>query len=483
MWIVIPSLLIFISCIYTFYSYSIKAPKVPGPKFVWPIIGKTIEVVRDPYKFWLNQEKYGDLSKTYLGGKTMFFSAKSENTNKIFKENTGDNLRIVIGLNDTVFSDQNISCLHGPEHANLRKLLLTLFTRSRLGAYVETQQNIMRRIFSMWLTKYVDTHVEFRTLARDLNVYTSLKVLMGSYINDDQIEELSNLFFVVNNGLISLPINLPGFDLYKAVKCRKELMNKLCDIVRHAYKNMTNSVDEKSIAHHLLQNVDHNLRRHDNSEIIALPEEGPWSVDKIANVIFNLLFASQDASTSSLVWSVVLLNEHQDVLHKIRQEQKHVRPNDEAIDHDNLDRMTYTHQVVKEILRYRPPAIMVPHEVKTSFDLDGVTLPQGSIIMPSIFSAVKQGFTHPNVFNPDRFSADNREDVTYAKNYLVFGAGPHSCIGREYAINQLKVFVALSSSQLNIERKLTEDSDGIVMGPTTFPADGCIIKISKSNVY
>lgn len=503
-WLVIPPLFIIATFLYTLWVYKIKAPSVPGPSFVWPLVGQIWRLIKHPHEFWLTQESYGDLSKTLLpGNRLMIFSAKSEYSNKVFKENTGENLRIVIGLNDEVFSDQNISCLHGPEHTFLRKSLLQLFTRHRLGVYVETQQNLIRQIFGQWLKDFGGKEVEFRNLARDLNMYTSLRVLMGSYITEDEIDSLNEMFYIVNSGLIALPVNLPGTPLNKAIATREKLMEKLRSVVRNAHKNFLSHKDNQSVSYYLLENVINNLRReqakkdnngvddqqhkdlagHEFTDLPELPETGPWSVTKVANVILNLLFASQDASTSSIVWSVHLLDKHRDVLEKVRQEQLAIRPNDEPITHELLDKMTYTHQVVKEILRFRPPAIMVPHEAKTDFDIDGHKIPKGSLIMPSIMSAVNQGFTNPYEFNPDRFSETNREDVTYARNYLVFGAGPHSCIGREYAINQLKVFTALFASLLDVKRRVTDRSEELVMGPTTFPADGCPVVISSASVY
>jgi cytochrome P450 family 710 subfamily A protein len=49
-------------------------------------------------------------------------------------------------------------------------------------------------------------------------------------------------------------------------------------------------------------------------------------------------------------------------------------------------------------------------------------------------------------------SAERREDVTYAGNYLVFGHGPHYCVGKEYAINHLITFLAILSTSLDWTR-------------------------------
>lgn len=49
-------------------------------------------------------------------------------------------------------------------------------------------------------------------------------------------------------------------------------------------------------------------------------------------------------------------------------------------------------------------------------------------------------------------SPERREDVTYAGNYLVFGHGPHYCVGKEYAINHLITFLAILSTSLDWTR-------------------------------
>ncbi|SNW62677.1 Cytochrome P450-like protein E-class [Orpheovirus IHUMI-LCC2] len=495
------TILFFISCtLYSTYKYRSNVRGISGPLFPIPLLGQVISIIKDSYNFWVKQSEYGDISKNMIGNTLMVFLSKAEYVSQILKQNNGDKLRIVIGLNDSVFSDKNISCLHGEEHSALRKSLLVLFTKQRLGNYIKTQEKLINETFEQWVNLYGGKQVEFRSLARDLNISVSLKVLLGSYIKDTDIKELSELFFIVNSGLTCLPINLPGTTLYKAIRAREKLTQKLNDIVENAYGKFYEYEDNTSITHQLLQNVIHNLRREEekimNNKILEntnddlstndseisilpkLPKEGPWSIHNVSNAVMNLLFASQDASTSSLVWAVVLLNEYPEVLEKIKEEQRNIRPNNEEITHELLDKMIYTGQVVKEILRYRPPAIMVPHKAKDNIEIGGIVVPKDSIIMPSIFSATEQGFSNGKVFNPDRFNEENLEHVKYASNYLVFGAGPHSCIGKEYAVNQLKIFVALLGSRINIKRIMTDKSDHTILGPTSFPSDGCQVIIS-----
>lgn len=61
-------------------------------------------------------------------------------------------------------------------------------------------------------------------------------------------------------------------------------------------------------------------------------------------------------------------------------------------------------KVVKEVLRFRPPAPMVPQVAKRPFRLtDDYVAPKGAFIIPDIVSACHQGFTDAKEFDPDRF--------------------------------------------------------------------------------
>lgn len=111
-------------------------------------------------------------------------------------------------------------------------------------------------------------------------------------------------------------------------------------------------------------------------------------VQEIAFTVLDFLFASQDASTSSIVWAVQLLADHPDILRRVREEQAAVRPNNETITNELLGQMHYTHQVMKEVLRYRPPATMVPHIAVEDWQVEeeGHTyeVKKGSVILPSV---------------------------------------------------------------------------------------------------
>ena len=77
---------------------------------------------------------------------------------------------------------------------------------------------------------------------------------------------------------------------------------------------------------------------------------------------------------------------------------------DATLSGEDLAEMPFTRQVVKEVLRFRPPAPMVPQVAMRPFKLtDGYTAPKGAFIIPDIVSACHQGFSNAKEFDPDRF--------------------------------------------------------------------------------
>lgn len=106
-----------------------------------------------------------------------------------------------------------------------------------------------------------------------------------------------------------------------------------------------------------------------------------------------------------------------------------------------------------------PPFVLPLQMAYCSYPLsDTYNAPPGSLVFPSINSANMQGFPDAHRFDPDRFGPERKEDIVHAKNFLTFGWGPHYCVGKEYAINQLTAFLAIVSTAAEWERRRTPDS-------------------------
>ncbi|CAF4989204.1 unnamed protein product [Rotaria socialis] len=200
----------------------------------------------------------------------------------------------------------------------------------------------------------------------------------------------------------------------------------------------------------------------------------------MAKIALDFLFAAQDASTSSLTFAVHELCKHPDVLEKVRAEQKALRPDPSVpITTELLPQMKYTWQVMKELLRLRPPATIALHLAKKPVKVsEDYTAPIGTIVIPSIWSSNRVGFPDPEKFDPDRFNEERKEHIKFDRNFLTFGAGPHLCLGQRYAMNHIMLFMSLLSG-MDFERADRPNKDKIIYLPTIYPADGCVLSYFK----
>ena len=101
---------------------------------------------------------------------------------------------------------------------------------------------------------------------------------------------------------------------------------------------------------------------------------------EISQTVFTFLFASQDATSSACTWLFQIMAQRPDCLDKIREENLRVRNGDrnKQVTMEMLDEMVYTRGAVRELLRYRPPVIMVPYLAKKAFPItDTYTVPKG----------------------------------------------------------------------------------------------------------
>ena len=318
----------------------------------------------------------------------------------------------------------------------------------------------------MWL-KRAGEEFDLRDCLREFNAKSSHTVFVGPYLKDP--EHFQELMFIMGQGFVSAPINLPGTGVWRTNRARKEVEGILKVAVRQSKENMRNGKTPNCLLDFWTVSI---LDEVAEAEKNGQPPPEYSSDFKMAITTMDFLFAAQDASTASLAQSVALMSDYPDTLAKVREEQERVNPNKELMTYELLKEMTYTRQVAKEILRFRPPLPWFAHVPAKDIQIDDkCVVPKGTYFFSSIFSACREGYADPEKFDPDRFGPERQEHVKYCTNDLVFGAGPHRCAGREYAVNHMITFLSVLSTTCTWKRRRTPKSDEAEYLPTAYPAD------------
>lgn len=440
-------------------------------------------MVKSPYDFWEKQRLFNPdgLSWNSVFGQFMVMSTNTEITRKIFMNNGEDSFRLFLHPNGwKILGEHNIAFKHGPEHRALRHSFLSLFTRPALSVYLAIQERLIREHMQQWIASG-DTS-EFRLKVRDLNLVTSQTVFIGPYLTTaTDREEFCHNYLLLTEGFLSFPLALPGTGLWRAMKARHKIVDVLVNAAQQSKARMATGAVPECLLDFWSQRINEELAEAKKSGTKPGVHCSDW---EMGNTLMDFLFASQDASTASLTWTAAYMCDRPDLLAKVQAEQKTARPNNEPLTYDLIEnRMPFTKAVIKEILRFRPPAVMVPAIAMVDFPLTPeYTVPKGTLVVPSIWSACLQGFPNAETFDPDRMMPDRQEDVKHKANFLTFGVGPHMCVGRDYAINHLVAFLSILSTSATTSRVITPNSNKILYLPTIYPGD-CILSIAKSSFY
>lgn len=467
-------------------NYLKKKRSVPGPTLVLPFVGNAISLVRNPTSFWDLQSAMAKssgmgFSVNYIIGRFIVFIRSTDLSHKIFANVRPDAFHLVgHPFGKKLFGEHNLIYMMGQEHKDLRRRIAPNFTPKALSTYTELQQHTIIKHLKSWLESPESATKPFplRLLCRDMNLETSQNVFVGPYLSGESRKRFEVDYNFFNVGLMKLPIDLPGFAFRNARLAVSRLVETLTVCAEDSKTKMKSGEEPTCLVDFWMQDT---IRDIAAAEEVGEKQPPHTSSTEIGGHLFDFLFASQDASTSSLLWAVTLLDSHPEVLERVRKEVAGIwsPESEKLITAEQLREMRYTEAVAREVIRYRAPATLVPHIAGEDFPLtDTYTIPKGTIVFPSVYESSFQGFIDAERFEPERFMDDRQEDRVYKKNYLAFGAGAHQCVGQRYAINHLVLFIAMFTSLFDFKRERSDGCDEIAYVPTICPRDDCKVVLS-----
>ncbi|KAL1883790.1 hypothetical protein VTK73DRAFT_8326 [Phialemonium thermophilum] len=465
-----------------------KGP-IAGPSWKMPFIGPFLQSVNPKFEEYYAKWVSGPLSCVSVFHKFVVIASTRDMARKVFnspayvKPCVVDVAHKLLGADNWVFLD-------GKAHVEFRKGLNGLFTRKALETYLPGQEEVYNRYFQMFLdvTKNAGGKpVPFMPYFRELMCAVSCRTFVGHYISDEAVKKIADDYYLITAALelVNFPIIIPftktwygkkaaDMVLAEFSKCaakskvRMAAGGEITCIMDAWIKEMIDSkrwreLQEKGLSTEGMEKPTHMLRDFTDYEI--------------SQTIFTFLFASQDATSSAATWLFQTMAQRPDVLDRVREENYNVRNGDvhAALTLDQLESMKYTRAVVKELLRYRPPVIMTPYMAKKPFPItEDYTVPKGSMVVATTYLALRDPEVYPNpdAFDPERYYSGDAEEKG-SKNFLVFGTGPHYCLGQHYAQLNLALFVGKASLLLDWKHHPTPLSEEIKVFATIFPKDDC----------
>jgi cytochrome P450 len=100
-------------------------------------------------------------------------------------------------------------------------------------------------------------------------------------------------------------------------------------------------------------------------------------------------------------------------------------------------------EVFEESMRLFPSAPIIPRLTHRETTLGGHHLPASSRVLVNLFNIHRHPdhWADPERFQPDRFLGERRKG-RHRYAYVPFGAGPHLCIGKHFALLEAHLLLA-----------------------------------------
>lgn len=184
----------------------------------------------------------------------------------------------------------------------------------------------------------------------------------------------------------------------------------------------------------------------------------------IARDMRGLMLAGYETTAITLAWIAETLAHHPHILDRL------VQSVDSGAD-DYLD------AVVAEVMRVRPVFPFTARRALSEFDLDGVRVPDGTVVAISIIALHERPELYPDplAIRPERFLEARPGTYTW----VTFGGGAHRCLGAAFAQFEARVLFRTLLQHRRLEAASPRGERPRRNHPMLIPAQGGRVVLAR----
>ncbi|KAH7837363.1 hypothetical protein Vadar_012991 [Vaccinium darrowii] len=470
--IICASLLCFFLLLAIYFFYNHKSggnAKLPPGKTGFPVIGETLEFLvtgwkGHPEKFIFDRiAKYSSyvFKTSLLGSPVVAFCGADghrflfSNDNKLVKAWFPRSFDKIFLTTEQTSSNEKV--------VKARNYLRNFLNPVALQGYIGLMDTVAHSHFVTYWEKK-DMVLAF-PLIKHYTFSLACRVLIS--VEDPKlVAKLQNPLGVLLNGMFSLPIDLPGTPFNRAIKAANFIRNQLLVIIKQRKVDLAEgmaSPTQDILSRMLVMSDDSSSFKHEAD---------------IANKIFALIFGSYDNIISVCTTIVKYLAELPEVYQGVYQEQLEIAKSkahegEVLLNWDDIQKMKYSWNVAREVMRIAPPTQGTFREALTDFTYKGFSIPKGWKILWNAYTTHRnhERFPEPQKFDPSRFEGSGPAPYTF----VPFGGGSRMCPGQEFARLEILVFMHHLVKRFMWEKMIPDEK--FVYAPMPTPEKGLRIRL------
>ncbi|PCH41866.1 cytochrome P450 [Wolfiporia cocos MD-104 SS10] len=432
-------------------------PLVP---YKWPILGSTFDFLKDPTDFTVSAyKKYGPVFRVNLRGHTQAVVGKDQ-VRDIF-------LSTAFSYEEAVKEEFDLADMLGTSKTKLEphKLFAIVMT-PYLGRFVPVAMNVLVKALqdNLGTDKKAPVVVDnvFETIL-DVMSRANAVCFFGEELgtNSELIPLFKQFAGQVGHWLSRKSPVLALFPTiaktYLWVKFhissptaayRNKVLKHALPIVNERRRQMREYGDSYNAPVDSLQ-----------AYINSVPLDQPIDEFELGTFILTLIFFSMHTTSKRTTYSLYNLAKYPQFIPDLLAEQEATLGQDwsaETVTHEQLKGLEKLDSFVRETLRTSNRSIALPHKIVGMDEWHlpgGYVLPKGTVVninTEDIYYSPELQGPDPRTFNAWRFVGTDKSASRIGPDMVAFGLGRHTCPGRFFAVNEIKLALSLILRQYRI---------------------------------
>lgn len=432
--------------------------ELPGPRG-WPVLGNFPQIDFDEFHLQLERwaEEFGPAYRMSLGPNRFMVVSDLEAAGMLLRERP--ELFSRRGALEHIFAElgfNGVFSADGDNWRRQRRIVITALNSSHLHEFYASMLATTGRLHRRWQQlavrdEPVDLCAELMRYTVDITTQLAFGIDFNTLETDGPViqHHLDKVFPMLNRRL-----GMP-FPYWRHLKLPADrALDRAVAAVHSQIRDVITGCRARIAAEpSRLQEPTNFLE----AMIAAKETENlPFSDDDIIANVFTLLLAGEDTTANTLAWAIKFMTDFPALAARARAEADAVLGAAVAPPtHEHAARLPFIDAFANETMRLKPVAPLQVMEAKQDVEVAGVALPAGTciVLLQRRIATDAAHFYEPSEFRVERWLERERPGgrAHNPKAYMPFGGGPRFCPGRNLALLEIRVVLAMLCRNFDVE--------------------------------
>lgn len=411
----------------------------------WPLLGILPKLFgKDPYEYLKNiMLEQGDLVQLNFGPQPVYLVSNPDYLQRILRDNYQNYRKpdLFYNISREIIGDGLVTS-SGDLWLRQRRMIQPHLHRKQLTNLFCDMRNAALETLDSWeLLAANQTEVKLGEKMAEITMNIITRTMFGEgTLSASQVAETGyhtarlvkytgkTLF----GGLLPKWVPIPG---------RREFLQDLNAVRETVNQIIARCRQDKEISAGLIQMLINSVDEESHQQMTE---------KQLFDEVMTIFIAGYETTATALTWLGVILQDHPEVLQKLRTELDEVLGT-RLPSFEDMPRLVYARQVFMETLRMYTVAPFLPRASNKADYLGNYSLPANALMLV-FYHGVHHNphvWDNPEIFDPERFTPE-RMAGQHPFAYVPFSAGPRKCVGDEFALLEGPLIMAMILQRYNI---------------------------------